>query len=406
MGGTGPLRQGVCEPEGDTRAAGEANAPTSCRTRLPQLPNGKGNTSAEDNGPAPLTPAEPAAPSRTQREQSGYDVGSRTDSTRKHTQVDTHRLDEEGAADPYWRRGEPPHEPAYEGCGALCSKGQTAALKLEIVGYECEGLLDTGASRSFISPPAVERLGLIVRFLPMARTFKIANGGVLHIDRTVTRPSMMCRWECFTGDFLVGPTPYNVVLGIDWLINHQVAWYFQSDKLRKYVNGRWHDLPVLRKGNGPPADTPTTEGQAKTQADRAYDVVAHHVSRISAEEAAALLCPPPKSYKSRHRKGARVQIKDLLRKARIDTEELERVLDGLDFIAALPEVAAKGTVHLPIERQGSLMCAIAEYLQTRTQTQAAQSAVITTPEAADTEDSPWPTAKFEYTTFDAWLQSH
>ncbi|CDJ49092.1 hypothetical protein EBH_0023980 [Eimeria brunetti] len=388
-------------------------APTSCHERpntISVSPNlrqrllrtERGIRQQRTTGPATLTPAEPPVPSRTQREQSGYDVGSRTGSTRKHTQVDTHRVEEEGAADPYWWRGEPPPEPAYEGYGALCNTGQTAVLKLKIVGDECEGLLDTGASCSFISPPTVERLGLRVRFLPKARTFKIANGEVLHIDRTVTRLHMICGGECFTRDFLVGPIPYDVVLRLDWLINHQVAWYFQSDKLRTYVSGRRCDLPVLCKGDGPPADTPTTGRQAKTPADCTYDVLPQQVSRISAEEAAALLRPPPKRYKSRHRKDARVQIKDLLRKARTDTEELERVLHGLHFIAALPEVAAKAIVHLPTERQGPIMCTIVEHCQARTQTKAAQSPVVTASEAADTEGSPWPTAKLEYTTFDAW----
>ncbi|CDJ36106.1 uncharacterized protein EMH_0063260 [Eimeria mitis] len=127
----------------------------------------------------------------------------------------------------WWQEGNvAEHAPEYQ--GPLCSVGRTAVSQLEIVGHRCEGLLDTGAPRSFIRPTIVERLGLKARILPEAYSFTIANGEVTLIDREVPRLSMLCGGECFTGDFLVGPIPYSVILGIDWLVNHKVAWYFQS----------------------------------------------------------------------------------------------------------------------------------------------------------------------------------
>ena len=75
--------------------------------------------------------------------------------------------------------------------------------------------------------------------------FTIANGAQLRIDRTVKSLTVWCGRECFTGDYLVGPVPYDIVLGLDWLTRHKVSWYFQSDKLRTYLDGKWCELPLM-----------------------------------------------------------------------------------------------------------------------------------------------------------------
>ncbi|CDJ54045.1 hypothetical protein EBH_0073890 [Eimeria brunetti] len=300
------------------------------------------------------------------------------------------RNEEERAADvPWWHEGTAP-ERTHEYCGSLCGTGKTAVLQLEIVGHECEGLLDTGASRSFIRPAAVGRLGLRVRTACLST---VANGEVLRIDRIVLRLSMLCGGECFTGDFLVGPIPYDIIFGIDWLVNHKVAWYFQSDKLQTYVNGRRCGLPVQRKELKPPTDAPATTEPAKTSADSAYDALAQQVARMTAGEAATLLRQPPKCYKSRHRAGDRVKIKDVLREARKDTAALERALEGLHFVAVLPEAEPDWVVDVPLERQGPLLCAIVEHYQATVREPDAKPAAIGAPAADDTDDSPWPTAK-------------
>ena len=112
--------------------------------------------------------------------------------------------------------------------GMLCSMGAPAVLPVEVVGHSCEALLDTGASRSFINPRLVEALQLKVWKLSDVCVFTIANGAHLRIDRTVSL-TVWCGRECFTGDYLVGPVPYDIVLGLDRLRRHMVSWYFQSD---------------------------------------------------------------------------------------------------------------------------------------------------------------------------------
>ncbi|CDJ30319.1 uncharacterized protein EMH_0006090 [Eimeria mitis] len=306
----------------------------------------------------------------------------------------------------WWQEGDA-DKCTQEYLGPLCGVGETAVLKLEITGRGYEGLLDTGASRSFIRPAVVEQLGLKMQTLREAFSFTVANGAIIHIDKEVPRLTMLCGGECFTGNFLVGPIPFPIILGIDWLVNHKVAWYFQSDKIRTYVNGRWCDLPVLRRGGATSTqDNTTPKEQIKTAADRAYEELAAQVAKMSVEEAKALLRPPPKRYKSRHRAGERVRIKDILQKAREDTANLKGALEGLHLVVALPATEPERVVRVPTERQGPLLYALVEYAKSLPNRQA--QTLNGPEESADTtqtedDESPWPRAQLSFTEFDAWI---
>ncbi|CDJ33139.1 uncharacterized protein EMH_0014920 [Eimeria mitis] len=219
----------------------------------------------------------------------------------------------------------------------VCSGGKTAVLRLEILGYQCEGLLDTGASRSFIQPTVVKKLGLRTRALTEEYSFTVANGEVIRIYTEVPRLTIICGRECFTGNFLVGQVPYAVILGIDWLDKYKVAWFFESDRLRTYVNGRMHSLPVLRKEGERLDGTPRTRETPKTETDCAYEALAHQISQMTAEEAAVFLRPTPKRYKAKTRRKRGIKIKDLINRARKNTEEMKGATEGLNCIIMLPE---------------------------------------------------------------------
>ncbi|CDJ38288.1 hypothetical protein, conserved [Eimeria tenella] len=82
---------------------------------------------------------------------------------------------------PHWWRETSAKESCSQG-GALCYVGATAILRVELAGSSCEGLLDTGASRSFINPKTVERLQLRVQRLPEEHKFDVATGEQLRND--------------------------------------------------------------------------------------------------------------------------------------------------------------------------------------------------------------------------------
>ncbi|CDJ63124.1 hypothetical protein ENH_00035710 [Eimeria necatrix] len=76
---------------------------------------------------------------------------------------------------PHWWQETCAKEPQDTG-GALCYVAAMAVLRNELAGSPCEALLETGASRSFISPKTVERLQLKVRRLPEEHRLTEATG--------------------------------------------------------------------------------------------------------------------------------------------------------------------------------------------------------------------------------------
>ncbi|CDJ69949.1 LOW QUALITY PROTEIN: OSJNBa0079C19.6 protein, related [Eimeria necatrix] len=303
---------------------------------------------------------------------------------------------------PHWWRKTCTKE-SYDQGGALCCAGATAVLRVELAGSPCEAFLDTGSSQSFISPKIVEQLQLKVRRLPKEHRFTVAIGAQLRIDRVVTGLTLWCGHTCFSGDFLVGPVPYDLVLGLDWLTEHKVAWYFQSDKLRTYVNGQWCELPVVRTGETTlQRDSPTVVHQRTGR--EAYEILAKLHRGMSAEEAAVFLLPPPRMYKSHAKTKAKAQITSLVRQAADDTNDLSTPLHCLHLILALPEAGSAVPLRLSDEWQGALCCALIGSKPTSSGCRSLLASTTSVAAESD-EESPWPTAKLEHTLFDERINS-
>ncbi|CDJ62306.1 hypothetical protein ENH_00012560 [Eimeria necatrix] len=281
-----------------------------------------------------------------------------TDSSRKSAEAteDGYRSDATEIVPHWWR--ETCTKESYDQGGALCCAGETAVLRVELAGSPYKALLDTGASRSFISPKIVERLQLQMRRLPKEHRFTIATGAQVRIDRVVTGLTLWCGHTRFSGDFLVGPVPYDLVLGLDWLTEHKVAWYFQSDKLRTYVNGQWCELPVVRTGEATLQRDRPTVVHPRTPAEQAYEILAKKVAGMSAEEAAIFLRPPPRRYKSHAKTKAKARITSLVHQPAADTNDLRTPLHGLHLILALPKAGSVVPLRLSDEWQGALCCAL------------------------------------------------
>ena len=292
----------------------------------------------------------------------------------------------------------------------LSIMGRTAVLSLEITGQRSEELLDTGASRSFISPERVQRLRLKVSFLPKERSFTLASAEGLRINRVVKNLNMWCGKECFSGEFLVGPIPYDIILGVDWLTRHKVTWYFQPDKFRTYIYGRWRDLPVERRRARPSKTGKLLKAQSSTKAEEAYKLLSQQVSRTTAGEAVKLVRPQSKRYKPHHERNKRVPIKMLLQEAKAGTMKLQSALDGLHAAIMLPARGADAICRLNEERQGPLLCALVAHRQVPKVTLSLNSPPepVTEPvivNGDDDEEPPWPTAKLDYTIFESWIGS-
>ncbi|CDJ49652.1 OSJNBa0079C19.6 protein, related [Eimeria brunetti] len=214
---------------------------------------------------------------------------------------------------------------------------------------------------------------------------------------------MWCGATRLAGDFLVGPVPYDLVVGLDWLTNHRVAWYFQSDKLRTYVNGQWCDLPVVRANDVTQRNGSTQGTRQRTPAEQAYDILAKQVADMTREEATALLRPPSK-YKPPSKGKRKAVVAALIQQATESTACISHPLQGLYVILALPAMESNVALRLVEEWQGALCCAMVE----TTPPNPHQQCLKALPASAlpdDEETSPWPTAKLEDSQFDTWLTS-
>ncbi|CDJ50703.1 hypothetical protein EBH_0035650 [Eimeria brunetti] len=276
--------------------------------------------------------------------------------------------------------------------GTLCSVGMAAILRVEVAGSQCEALLDTRASRSFVSPGAVKRLQLTVWKLLEECVFTVANGAQLRIDRVVKGLTMWCGATRLSGDFLVGPVPYDLVVGLDWLAQHRVAWYLQSDKLRTYVNGEWCDLPVVRAKDVNQQNSGTQGMRQRTPAEQAYDALARQIAGMTREEATALLRPPSKRYKATPKGRRKAVVAAVIQQATEGTACLRHPLQGLYAIVALPAMESNVALRLMEERQEALCCVMVE-----TSPPNLQQKCFKAPSAPklpdDEETSPWSTAK-------------
>ncbi|CDJ70440.1 hypothetical protein ENH_00083560 [Eimeria necatrix] len=193
-------------------------------------------------------------------------------------------------------------------------------------------------------------------------------------------------------------------LGLDWLTEHKVAWYFQSDKLRTYVNGQWCELPVLRTCEATlQGDSPTVV-HPRTPEEQAYEILAKQVAGISAEEAAIFLRPPPRRFKSHAKTKAKARITSLLRQAAADTKDLKAPLYGLHLILALPEAGFAVPLRLSDEWQDALCCALIGNQPTSSGWRSPSASTASVAAESD-EESPWPMAKLEHTLFDEWITS-
>ena len=76
------------------------------------------------------------------------------------------------------------------------------------------------------------------------------------------------------GDFLVGPVPYDLVVGLDWLTEDKAAWSFPSDELRALVEGQWIKLTLVRVNKGRSERVSGPLVRPKSPAERGYDLLA------------------------------------------------------------------------------------------------------------------------------------
>ncbi|CDJ52917.1 hypothetical protein EBH_0053470 [Eimeria brunetti] len=180
-----------------------------------------------------------------------------------------------------------------------------------------------------------------------------------------------------TAEGRVGPVPYDLVVGLDWLTQHRVAWYFQSDKLRTYVNGQWCDLPVVRAKDVNQQNGGTQGVRQRTPAEQAYDALARQIGGMTREEASALLRPPPKRYKTPTKGRRKAVVAALIQQATESAACIRHPFQGLYAMLDFPAVETNVALRLVEERQGAPFCVLVETSHSNPQQQS-----ITAPPAS------------------------
>ncbi|KAL8444684.1 hypothetical protein Emed_006121 [Eimeria media] len=109
-----------------------------------------------------------------------------------------------------------------------------------------EALVDTGASRSFILPSVVQRLGLQAIHLEEGAHFRVANGESFAVHSALTGLEFDAGSFRSRNEFLVSYIPYDVILGLDWLSQSEAMLDCGVGKLRIAGSDGLRELTLIR----------------------------------------------------------------------------------------------------------------------------------------------------------------
>lgn len=100
---------------------------------------------------------------------------------------------------------------------ALERGGPAWLLEVLIQGEQTEALVDTGTSGSFVAPNTVAKLKVAVDDRDVGLQCRVASGSEL-VVRTDVRKAKFRSGDLETwDDLLAAQSPYNIILGTDWL---------------------------------------------------------------------------------------------------------------------------------------------------------------------------------------------
>lgn len=319
---------------------------------------------------------------------------------------------ENSVEDAWWRQGKGAASPSeVSPGGTMCGAGETAVVRVEVAGVPCRALLDSGASCSFAHPSLLDKVPLVSEILPSTFSFVLANSSPLIVSRALKSLSLWCGDVCVTGDFLLGPIPYDFVFGMDWLRAYKALWDFNASVLRITVAGRPHMLPVelVDINRSSPVSKQTNPPQPRSEFDKAYEALESEVAQMPLADATALIRPPSKRYKTHKNKRKRVPIKELMAKAAEATQGLRSPADGMNCITVLESDGTSPAVTH--SSQQLYFCAALARAQERAPVddsdtpQRCLHSADQGDDVVDEEESPWPTAALQHSKFDAFIAS-
>ena len=191
-----------------------------------------------------------------------------------------------------------------------------------------DALVDTGATKSFVTPSIVIGEGLQMVRLPRSLPFVTAGHEGLVVEWYVPQMKIQIGEWTSVADFLVAETTYQVILGTDWLRREEVFWNFASHEFAAVRDGKTVRLP-LRAPGGERGEkerrlqTKEVIMKESREAEEARKRMVEDLEGLDADAAAAMVRPAPKRYKGFKNKRKRVPIKEILKQAARDNQKGE-----------------------------------------------------------------------------------
>ena len=187
-------RQHLLRWEEGTENAASGSVTPPGTSNFPQLEGWEGEESTQeiaDSGPVALQTDDSVCSAQGAQSAPGT-VRAEEISSETGVQPDGDKL-----SVPWWREHLPCDVVATLCSAGKVTNGEVVILAMEITGEHWEALLDSGASRSFISLNLVNRLHLKSTCLPSAHSFTLANGEYISVDRAVHCLTTVCNGICF-----------------------------------------------------------------------------------------------------------------------------------------------------------------------------------------------------------------
>lgn len=221
-----------------------------------------------------------------------------------------------------------------EELAAMLGKGNPVwFLEVQLGEERVEALVDTGASRSFISPSLVVKTKVEVEDLDVGVKFQVASGEDLFVYKVAKAVELLTGGLRTWVDLLVTGIPYEIILGMDWLVKESIVCDFGSQRISAKVRGQSRSLPVKCQ-RSLTEDERCEESkdilkQDRNEAAEARVRMVEDVNKLSGDDAAALVRPAPKRYKNFKKKKKMVPIKQLLRDLKVKGDEMKESVNVL-----------------------------------------------------------------------------
>lgn len=221
-------------------------------------------------------------------------------------------------------------------------------LNVKVGGELLEALVDTGASRSFVHPSVATAVQWRTEDLERAATFQVASGHEIVVRSVVKQAAFSVGSLSTLADLLVAHTPYEMVLGTDWLRREAIVWDFGQCRILRAHGGRMVELPAkAREGLGKQVSNPEQakdrQNEERQLAEEAREQMQKGIEALGEDAAAALVRPAPKRYKNYKKRGALVPIKRLLEDLKLQAKGEVKIkenipLMGMQLVPADPFV--------------------------------------------------------------------